>query len=88
MPHFVFQAKLFASNVIIDTGALVCISLHQSDFVTYASSKMKIKDLSSSNQVAWEGLICWSLQDANGTVVTIELMGYHIPNTGVHLLSP
>jgi hypothetical protein len=49
---------------------------------------MKIKDLSSSNQVAGEGLIHWSLHDANSTVVTIELMGYHIPNTDVRLLSP
>jgi hypothetical protein len=85
---FCLSSKIVASNVIIDTGASVCISPHQSDFVTYASSKMNIKDLSSSNRVAGEGLIRWSLQDANGTVVTIELMGYHIPNTDVCLLSP
>ena len=49
---------------------------------------MKIKDLSSSNQVAGEGLIRWSLQDINGAVVTLELMGYHIPNADIRLLSP
>jgi hypothetical protein len=49
---------------------------------------MKIKDLSSSNQVAGEGFFRWSLHDANGTVVIIKLMGYHIPNTDVCLLSP
>jgi hypothetical protein len=80
--------KIVTSNVIIDTGASICILPRRSDFVTYASSKMKIKDLSSSNQVAGEWLIRWSLHDANGTVVTIELMGYHIPNTDVCLLSP
>ena len=63
------------------------ISPHQSDFVTYASSKRKIKDHFSSNQVAGEGLIRWSFHDANGIVVTIELMGYHIPTTDVRLLS-
>jgi hypothetical protein len=68
---FCLSSKIVTSNVIIDTGALVCISPHRSDFVTYASSKMKIKDLSSSNQVAGEGLIRWSLHDATGTVVTI-----------------
>jgi hypothetical protein len=46
---FCLSSKIVTSNVIIDTGALVYISPHQSDFVTYASSKMKIKDLSSSN---------------------------------------
>ncbi len=84
---FCLSSKIIASNVIIDTGALVCISPHQSDFVTYASSKMKIKDLSFSNWVAGEGLIHWSLHDANSTVVTIEIMGYHISNTDVRLLS-
>jgi hypothetical protein len=85
---FRLSSKIVASNVIIDTGASVCISPHQSDFGTYASSKMKIKDLYSSNQIAGEGLIHWSLHNANGTVVTIELMGYHIPNTDICFLSP
>jgi hypothetical protein len=49
---------------------------------------MKIKDLSSSNPVAGEGLIRWSLHNATGTVVTIELTGCHIPNADVRLLSP
>jgi hypothetical protein len=85
---FCLSSKIVASNVIIDTGASVCISPHRSDFVTYASSKTKIKDLSSSNRVAGEGLIRWSLHNANGTLVAIELMGYHIPNTDVRLLRP
>jgi hypothetical protein len=85
---FCLSSKIVTSNVIIDTGALFCILPHQSDFVTYASSKMKIKDLSSSNQVAGEGLIHWSLHNTYGTVVTIELTGYHISNTDVHLISP
>jgi hypothetical protein len=71
---FCFSRKIGNSNVIIDTGASVCILPHQSDFVTYASSKMKIKDLSSSNRVTGERIIYWSLHDANGTVITIELM--------------
>jgi hypothetical protein len=58
------------------------------DFITYKDSKMKIKDLSSSNQVAGEGIISWSLQDKNGDSVQIELKEYHIPNAEVCLLSP
>jgi hypothetical protein len=76
------------SSIIIDSGASVFISPHKSDFITYKDSKMKIKDLSSLNQVASEGIISWSLQDKNGDSVQIELKGYHIPNAEVHLLSP
>jgi hypothetical protein len=49
---------------------------------------MKIKDLSSSNKVAGESILRWKLQDANGDSVHVELLGYHIPNAEVRLLSP
>ncbi len=49
---------------------------------------MKIKDLSSSNQVAGEGILRWLIQDTHGASVIIELMGFHIPNAEVCLLSP
>jgi hypothetical protein len=53
----------------------------------HSVSKMKIKGLSSSNQVTGEGILCWSLQDADGNTTYIELLGYHIPNAKVCLLS-
>ena len=43
--------------LIVDTGALVCNSPRKEDFVTYQPSKMKTKDLSSSNKVAGEGML-------------------------------
>ena len=49
---------------------------------------MRIKDLSSSNKVQGEGIIRWTMQDANGHPVDIELPGYHIPSADVRLLSP
>ncbi len=49
---------------------------------------MKIKDLSSSNVVAGEGLIRWNVADVAGRTVTLELPGYHIPGAEVRLLSP
>ena len=50
---FCLSSKAIGSGVII----AVCISTHRSDFVTHRDSKMKIKDLSSSNQVAGEGIL-------------------------------
>jgi hypothetical protein len=49
---------------------------------------MKIRYLSSSNSVAGEGIIRWSMQDEHGDLVNIELLGYHFPNADVRLLSP
>jgi hypothetical protein len=65
--HLYFlSSKAVLSSVFIDSGASVCISPHQSNFVTYLASKMNIKGLSSTNQVAGEGILRWSLQDVNG----------------------
>ena len=83
-----FSSMTVLSSVIVDTGASVCISPHRSDFVTYNSSTMRIKDLSSSNTVAGEGIVRWNLQDSLGNPVEIELIGYHIPTAEVRLLSP
>ena len=74
--------------LIIDTGASVCISPTKSDFITYQPSTMRIKDLSSSNTVAGEGLISWHVLDTKGKQVTVTLQGYHIPTAEVQLLSP
>jgi hypothetical protein len=49
---------------------------------------MKVKDLLSSNQVAGEGILCCLIHDTHGASIVIELLGYHIPNAEVHLLSP
>jgi hypothetical protein len=62
-------------NIIIDSGASVCISPHWSDFITFRSSKMRIKDLSSSNQVASEGIVRWKMQDTHGHPVDVEILG-------------
>jgi hypothetical protein len=56
---------------VVDYGALVCISPHKEDFIVYGASTMKIKDLSSSNNVAGEGIISWNLQNIHGSVVKV-----------------
>jgi hypothetical protein len=76
------------SSLVINSGASVCISQHKSDFITYNKSKMKIKDLSSSNHVAGEGIVHWYMKDANDSPIQVELMGYHMPKAEVRLLSP
>ncbi len=73
------------SLLIIDLGASVCIMPHQLDFITYAASNMKIKDLSYT--VAGEGLMRWKDEDLAGCVVNLDLPGYHIPGVEVHLLA-
>ncbi len=69
--------------LIVDTGASVCISPVKSDFKTYHTSNMRIKDLSLSNSVAGEGLIHWNVMDINKKQVTLALPGFHIPTAEV-----
>jgi hypothetical protein len=85
---YCLSSKTVNLSVIVDSGASVCIATNQSDFITYKDSKMKIKDLSSSNKVAGEGILHWKFQDVNVDSVHVELLGYHIPNAKVCLLSP
>jgi hypothetical protein len=75
-------------SLVIDSRASVCISPHKGDFILYGKSNMKIKDLSSSNNVAGEGIICWNLKDVHGSIIQVKLKGYHMPNAEVRLLSP
>jgi hypothetical protein len=83
-----FIGEMATDTVIIDSGVLVCISLHHNYFITYGPSNMKIKDLTSSNKVAGEGLIQWRFQDTSGDTVALDLPGYHIEGVDVRLLSP
>ena len=76
------------SSLVIDSGALVCISPHKEDFIDYGASAMTIKDLLSSNNVAGEGIISWNLEDIHGSIVKVEVKGYHMPHVDVRLLSP
>jgi hypothetical protein len=76
------------SLLIINSGTSLCITPHRLDFITYKTSNMKIKDLSSSNKVAGEGLLRWKVEDRAGRVLNLDLPGYHIPGAEVCLLSP
>jgi hypothetical protein len=70
-----FSSQANEGNVIINSGASVCISPHCLDFIAYNKSAMKIMELSSSNQVAGEGIKQWSIKDHCRESVTVELLG-------------
>ena len=72
--HCLSSSKI-KSSLVIDSGALVCISPHKEDFIDYGASAMTIKDLSSSNNVAGEGIISWNLEDIHGSIVKVEVKG-------------
>jgi hypothetical protein len=79
-----------APPLIVDSGAscCCCISPNRSDFVSYSSSKVRIKDLSGVNKVAGEGMLEWKILDRFGREQTISIKGYHVPKASVRLLSP
>jgi hypothetical protein len=74
--------------LIMDTGASCYISPRKEDFVEFCESKVNITDLSSTNQVAGEGLIRWKVLDANGAQHDILIKSCYIPRASIHLLSP
>jgi hypothetical protein len=68
-----FSGSALISCLVVDSGASVCKSPHKEDFIEYGNSMMKIQDLSSSNKVAGEGILCWKLTDIHGSVVKVEV---------------
>jgi hypothetical protein len=74
--------------LIVDTGASICVSPRRDDFISYKKSNIKIKALSSSSNVVGEGMIRWNVYNKEGSITTIEIKGYHIPEAEVRLLSP
>jgi hypothetical protein len=74
--------------LIMDTGASCCVSPCREDFIELTASKVNITDLSSTNQVAGEGLIEWKVLDTVGRCHTIHIKGYYVPKASVRLLSP
>ncbi len=87
LPHC-YLNEISNAILTVDMGASVCITPHHSDFITYQSSSMKIKDLSSTNRVKGEGILQWKVEDSKGIIVALDLQGYHVKSAKVRLLSP
>eukprot|EP00804_Cyclotella_cryptica_P021897 CCRYP_000849-RA/>CCRYP_000849-RA protein AED:0.64 eAED:0.25 QI:0/0/0/0.5/1/1/2/0/599 len=81
----VLLESAYTSSPTLTTPPLI---VDTDDFVSYAPSAAKIRDLSGINTVAGKGLLCWRVLDHQGREHAIELKGYHIPNASVRLLSP
>lgn len=74
--------------LIVDSGASKCITPLRSDFVKYRPSTAVIHGLSSTCNVAGEGIVNWNVIDTEGNQVPIQVPGYHIPTADVRLFSP
>ena len=69
--------------LIMDTGALVCITPRREDFIVYQDSKAKINNLSKTNTVTGEGVVRRSVRDKTCKIVNLDLPGYHTPHADV-----
>jgi hypothetical protein len=67
--------------LILDSGALCCVSPCKEDFIkgTYRPSNVKIKDLSGVNPVGGQGMLKWSVRDKDGKVHTSRSKGTMFP---------
>lgn len=86
--HCITSEHSSGTALIIDTGVSVCVTPHCDDFVSYHPSRLRITDLSSSNRVAGEGLVSWTITDVNNLPITVQLPCCHIEGVKVRLLSP
>eukprot|EP00978_Attheya_sp_CCMP212_P020389 scaffold58309_cov49-Attheya_sp.AAC.3 len=74
--------------LIVNMGALVCITPYRSDFMDYHKMDTKIRGLSSNNAVDGRGTIHWTLRDTFGHNTVVEVQAYHVPTAEIRLFSP
>ena len=87
------QLGLLAGNatmdeVIVDTGASLTISPHQSDFVDYQTLSGKVIDgLVAGSEIAGVGTIIWNIE-CEGKMIQLSLRALHVPGSKYRLLCP
>ena len=76
--------------IVIDSGASVCLTPFQSDFITPIkdTSLSDLNGLSSTTKVVGEGTVSWTVYDMFGTVRTIKCTAYYVPDASIRLYSP
>jgi hypothetical protein len=74
--------------LIIDSDVSSCISPYRQDFQSQFSGSAQMKGLSGTNIVTGEGMLCWFILDHFGCAHNINIRGYRIAQSLVHLLSP
>ena len=78
------------NQAVWDTGASICVTYDKSDFISY-SNVTDIKQVkgigSKQTKVVGQGIVSWSVHDANGSLRTLKLKAYHIPDCKTRLIS-
>ena len=74
--------------IIWDSGASVCISHNKADFLNLDTScKIQMSSVSNKHQVTGQGEVLWSIIDETGTLRTLKLPAFYVPESKVRLLS-
>ena len=76
--------------VVWDSGASICVTPDRNDFVNYKDSPdvETVKGVNgNSSPVVGQGIVEWSVYDANGSLRKFKLKAYHIPNCKTRLIS-
>ena len=83
------QTKLYP--VVVDSGASACSTPEKADFVsgTYKLTPARTMDgIASGLTIVGEGIIKYEVVADDGSTVTLECWGYHIPQLPIRLMSP
>ncbi|CAJ1961247.1 unnamed protein product [Cylindrotheca closterium] len=76
--------------IVIDTGASFSLTPNLEDFVTkpIACGTKSLNGLSSITPVLGIGEVEWKIRDMHGTIKSIRVSAYYVPDTNIRLLSP
>lgn len=84
------EDKFSSFPIIWDSGASVCITPTQSDFLEYNTDVdfVEVKGLGGkSSSVAGTGTVLWSMHDTKGNLRHLKLPAYHVPRSNARLIS-
>ena len=74
--------------VIVDTGASITLTPCRGDFIEFEQCQQSLSTVDSTCKVAGRGIICWTLTDATGNAVQMEMPALYVPSSDVRLMSP
>ena len=86
----VINDKCHSFEIIWDSGASVCVTPDQDDFIDYTTN-VDLKTVKTmggaSSVIKGQGTVLWSVHDARGMLRHLKLKAYHIPTSTTRLLS-
>lgn len=82
------MSKQSTFPVIWDSGASICISNDKADFLNLDHNcDIKMSSVSKRHKVSGTGEVLWSFMGENGTLRSLKLPAFYIPESKVRLLS-